>query len=84
MIPTHRVLWDAPFHDWLATFHPSGTQCFALFNWVLDTSESGPDPADPRAEADTRSCTIEQSGATVFYVAWEHTPIVAVIEILSV
>lgn len=83
MIPTHRVLWDAPFHDWLRSFRPSGTQCFYLFHWVLDVTEYGPDKDDAdAAEPGVKVVELEDANVTVFYLPWTE-PVVAVIEIIS-
>ena len=83
MEPSRRVLWDAPFHDWLSVFRPTNTQCFHVFSWVLDVTEHGPDPADPdAAEEGVKVVELEEARVTIFYVPWDE-PIVAVVEMVS-
>lgn len=79
-----RVQWDAQFYDWVTRAHPSGTQCFQLFNWVLDVTESAPPP--DRLQASDPGVfvhTMEEARLNIFYVEWNDRSTVAVVEFLS-
>ena len=79
-----RVQWDAQFYDWLAQSHPTGSQCFQLFNWVLDVTELGP-PRNPvgAAEPGVFVRTLEEARLNIFYVEWPEGSTVAVVEFIS-
>ena len=79
-----RVLWDAQFFDWVEQAHPTGSQCFQLFNWVLDVTEFGPPPDSLRAaEPGVLVRTLEEARLNVFYVAWADGSTIGVVEFIS-
>jgi hypothetical protein len=79
-----RVQWDAQFYDRVAQSHPTASQCFELFNWVLDITEFGP-PPDPLQAADPGVLvhTVEGPRLNVFYVEWPDRSTIAVVQFIS-
>jgi hypothetical protein len=79
-----RVQWDAQLFDWVAHSHPTGSQCFQLFNWVLDVTEFGPPPDPVRAaEPGVLVRTLEDARLNIFYVEWPDRSTIAVVQFLS-
>jgi hypothetical protein len=79
-----RVQWDAVFFNWWNVFHPSGTQCYQLFDWVLDVTEWGPpDDADWAAGVEVRVYTLADARLDIFYVEWPDRDVIALVDLLS-
>lgn len=84
MEAVRRVQWDAQFFDWVAQAHPTASQCFDLFNWVLDVTESGPPPEpEPAAEPGVLVQTVEGARLNIFYVEWPDRSTIAVVQFIS-
>ena len=79
-----RVQWDAQFYDWVAQSHPTASQCFELFNWVLDVTEFGPPPEPLRAaEPGVLVHTVEGARLNIFYVEWPNRSTIAIVQFIS-
>jgi len=79
-----RVQWDTAFYYWFLTFRPSGTQCYHLFDWVLDVTTFGPpDDAEAAAEQGVLVYALEDAQVDIFYVEWPNREAIGFIEVIS-